>query len=92
MKTILCVIFDNKAKVYNRPFTQINNAVARRTAQDLVNDPNSDCCRNPQDFTMLQIGYYEDTTATITTLDEPETICRFQELPQDTDRIVPTES
>lgn len=75
------VIFDSAAGLYNKPFPMQNNDVALRAAQDLVNDPASECSKHPEDFSMWKIGDYDDTTA-----DFPqhthELIARFHELPR----------
>lgn len=79
MKTNMYVIFDNKAKIYNKPFFQINDDVALRSAMDLLTDQNTEISRHPHDYIMFKIGTYDDTTAQIQ-IDELVSICRFHEL------------
>jgi len=83
------VIFDNCAKVYNRPFYQINDEVAYRVAQDLLNTDNTDIAAYPSDFSMWRIGDYNDTTATITMLEHKHRICAFNEIQKSFDSREP---
>lgn len=76
------VIFDKKAKIYNKPFYLINDNVALRTANQLVNDVNMECSKSPEDFVMFRIGSYEDTTAKVKPYEKHDVICRFHELVQ----------
>lgn len=80
MKLQIYVIFDSAAKVYNKPFCQINDAVAVRCCQELVNDPGTDCSRSPHDFSLFNIGTYDDAHAQIKTTDKHNCVCRFHEL------------
>lgn len=80
MKLNIYVIFDAKAKLYNTPFYQLNNAVAHRTAESLVSDPTTDIARNPEDFTLFCLGSYDDNTAEFDLLATPEAIIKFHEL------------
>ena len=83
------VIYDAKAKFYNRPFCQINDQIALRSAQDLLETPNTDISRNPEDFTMFCVGTYDDETAQIKPFDIQNVICRFHELTRRPDQELP---
>lgn len=74
------VIFDNVAKVYNNPFTMVNDAAALRAAHNLAQDATTDIYKNPSDFVMYKIGTYDDNTGNIDQLSQPECIIRFQEI------------
>lgn len=80
MKTNLYVIFDSKAKIYNKPFCLLNDQVALRAAADILNDTNTDIAQHPFDFSMFKIGEYDDETAQIINYDKFEILCRFHEL------------
>ncbi|AXL15235.1 nonstructural protein [Microviridae sp.] len=80
MKTNMYTIYDNKAKVYNKPFYMLNNAVAERTALDLLADPNSELARHPEDFVMFFLGSYDDLKATFKLEKSPVPLFRFHEL------------
>ena len=79
MKTEMYVIYDQKAKIYNKPFHQINESVAIRTVADLVNDANSDSSRHPEDYILFRVATYDDSNAEIQTF-TPELICKFHEI------------
>lgn len=89
MKTNLYVIFDVKAKFYNKPFYLPNTATAIRTFTDLANDMNTDIGKHPEDFILFEIGTYDDATATIEST-EPHVIARAHELVEQ--KPFPTES
>lgn len=80
MITSLYVIYDSKAKFYNKPFSQLNDEIALRTAQQMRNDTKTEIHRNPADFTMFRIGLYNDETAQIDTQAKHDVICRFHEI------------
>lgn len=79
MKTEIYTIFDTKAKIYNKPFHQVNEAVALRTATDLANDSNSEIAKSPEDYILFYLGNYDDQSAQFE-LCEPKSICKFHEL------------
>ncbi len=87
MITNLYVVYDSKAKCYNKPFNLINNAVAMRSAQQIIKDGTSDIAKSPNDYTMFRIGIYEDTTAVIELLKTHEVVCRFHEVRTDETNI-----
>lgn len=80
MRTNLYVIWDSAAECYNAPFALVNDQVALRAAQDLRNDPTTDICRSPQDFTLFRMGSYDDSNAQIDSDDQLVVICKFHEL------------
>ncbi len=82
MITNIYVIHDKCAKMYNKPFFQLNDSVAMRTAQDIVNTPNTDIYNTPSDFTMFKIGTYDDENAHINIDPDMPILVRFHELQQ----------
>jgi len=74
------VVYDSAAQIYNKPFYLINDQVAMRAAQDLIDDQNTDIARHPEQFSMFKIGIYDDETALFTILDTPINLVRFHEL------------
>lgn len=81
MKLNAYVIYDNKAKIYNKPFFFVNDSVALRAAQDLVNDRNTDVHSHPEDFTLWRVGSYDDVTARFEPEQHHEHLLSFKELP-----------
>lgn len=80
MKTELYVIYDSKAKIYNKPFHQINKDVALRTAADLANDKSGEVSRSPEDYSMFSLGHYDDENAQIDLKSNPEHVVNLHEL------------
>ena len=76
------VIFDSKAKIYNKPFYFVNTQTALRAAQDLVLDTTTEISAHPGDYAMFHIGVYDDETAQFEPWDKHDCICRFHELRQ----------
>lgn len=60
MKLCVYSIFDVKAGVFNTPFFQVNDQVAKRAFSDLVNDPQSMLFKHPEDFTLWRLGEFDD--------------------------------
>lgn len=80
MKTEMYVIFDKKAKLYNKPFHQFNRDVAIRTVTDLANDTSTDFSRNPEDYSLFFLGTFDEQTAVIALCESPEHVVNFHEL------------
>jgi len=58
-------IYDNKALVYAVPFFAINDGHAIRSFTDLANDPNTTIGRHPGDFSLYEVGLFDDQHATL---------------------------
>ena len=69
---IIYSIYDSKAKTYGQPFYQLNSAVCERSMKQLANDPQNQMSLNPEDFTCMKLGEWDDKTGTIAALDNPE--------------------
>lgn len=65
MITKMFTIFDSKAGAYNAPFCFGATGQAVRAFADLVNDPQSNIARHPADYTLFEIGTYDDQTGTM---------------------------
>lgn len=62
-------IRDSKADVFNLPFFQVNEAVAVRTFQTMVDDPSSQIHAHPGDYALYGLGEYDDDTGLFNTID-----------------------
>ena len=58
-------IYDCKAEAYLQPFYCAARGQAIRMFTDTVNDPNTQFYRHPSDFTLFEIGEFDDSTASI---------------------------
>lgn len=59
-------VFDSKAGTYTPPFFQHQEAMAIRTFGDCCNDTGHTFGKHPEDYTLFNLGIYDDTTGTIT--------------------------
>jgi len=53
-------LFDVKAAVYGVPFFMHTRGLAIRAFTDLVNDPKSTPYKYPADFTLFEVGEFDD--------------------------------
>lgn len=69
MKLKMFVIFDSKAEFYMPPFYSHATGQAIRSFQDMACDPNHQIGQHPSDYTLFEIGEFDQGDAFITTLD-----------------------
>jgi len=67
-------IYDIKSKFYSRPYYCINDGVAVRSFSQLANDPASELCRHPTDFTLFRLGTYNDELGSFHNEEPPENL------------------
>ncbi|AXL14692.1 nonstructural protein [Microviridae sp.] len=60
-------VYDSKANAYLQPFFLKSAGEAVRAFTDSCNDPKTAFCRHPEDFTLFEIGTYDDSTALVET-------------------------
>lgn len=60
MKLMVFSIFDSKAKAYNTPFFMPQRGQAMRSFGDLVCDEKSAISVHPEDYSLFQVGLYDD--------------------------------
>lgn len=68
-------LFDVKALIYNAPFFQHNDAVAKRMVSDLVTDMNTSVGRHPADYILYCVGTYNDQNGQLTPIDPRRHVC-----------------
>lgn len=59
-------IFDNKALQYHAPFFVSTDGAAVRAFSDLANDLNSNIGRHPSDYSLFNVGFYDDQNGQFT--------------------------
>ncbi len=59
-------VYDEKAKAYLPPFALPEKGMAVRTFGDCVNDKNHAFGQHPEDYTLFEVGSYDDTKGKIT--------------------------
>jgi len=62
-------VYDSKAAAYTQPFYAVNSRVAVRMFTELANDPKHTFGMHPEDFTLFELGSFDDATGTIDQLD-----------------------
>lgn len=80
MKLKVFSVFDVKIGAYNVPFFCQSRGQAVRMFGDQASDPQSNLCKHAEDFTLFEIGEYNDETAKVESLDVPVPIGTALEL------------
>lgn len=73
------VIYDQKAETYNKPFFLVNDQLALRTMRDLVQNPDVDISKYPEDFILFKCGSYDDQGCVFETY-PPKVLVKAHEL------------
>jgi len=66
MKHRVFTIFDDKARCYLPPFTLPEQGMALRTFSDCVNSPDHQFGRHPADYTLFELGFFDDNSGIFT--------------------------
>lgn len=65
MKLNIYTVFDSAANAYLPPFTTSADGLARRAFSDSINDPNHHFHNHPMDYTLYNIGEFDDSCGLI---------------------------
>lgn len=71
MKTKMYAIYDSKAESYGTPFFMPTRGMAIRAFSDLARDPNSSVSKHLTDFTLFEIGFFDDSKGMVGSI-EPQ--------------------
>ncbi|WNK14936.1 MAG: nonstructural protein [Microvirus sp.] len=71
MKLIMAAIFDAKSESYGRPMFVRAYGEAERAFKDVVNDGKSDYSLHPEDFSLFEVGTFEDASGVVVGLSVP---------------------
>lgn len=74
MQTKVFAVFDSKACAYMAPFFLPSKGLAIRAFVDLATRPDSTVTKYPADFTLFELGEFEDSTGIIKALPAPISI------------------
>jgi len=66
MKLKMFTVFDSKLEAYLQPFYMQSKGAAIRAWIDTINDSNSQFNKHPGDFTLFEIGEWDQLTCAIT--------------------------
>lgn len=61
-------IYDSKAEAYNQPFFMGTKGQALRAFTDEINNSQSMISKHPADYTLMEIGEYDDSTGQLSPL------------------------
>lgn len=64
----LFCVYDSKAGYYDKPFLMRSTGEAIRGWENIVNDASTQFNKNPEDFTLFELGTYDDSTGRIVQL------------------------
>lgn len=67
-------IYDRKASYYGTPFYLPTDTHAIREFTRIVHDANSNPNKFPEDYSIVSLGFFDDTTGTFTLNDEPRLV------------------
>ncbi len=62
-------VFDAAAEAYMQPFFQHNRGIAIRSFSEAANDASQAIGKYPADFTLFEVGEYDDQNCSMTMLD-----------------------
>lgn len=66
MKQNAYTVYDEKAQAFLPPFFMHQDGMATRTFADCVNDADHNFGKHPHDYTLFQIGSFDDNTGELT--------------------------
>lgn len=79
MKLLAYTIYDEKAETFGHPFFVSIQGIAERHLSDWAQNPDSMIGRHPEDFTLYQIGTWNDSEAKLESLGTPKFIAKATE-------------
>lgn len=65
MSLKLFTIYDSKAEAYNQPFYQKTTGMALRAIEDEMKNQDSHLSRHSSDFTLYEIGLWDEDKGTV---------------------------
>ena len=82
MQYVVCAVLDAAVGAFNRPFFVQSTGVAVRSFRDEVNraEPDNPMHRHPDDFTLYNLGTWDDSNARFTPVADPEVLARAKDL------------
>ena len=67
-------VYDSKLEAYMQPFFMQSKGQAVRAFTDSVNDPSTQFNKHPEDFTLFELGEYDDSTGKVSNLPTPNSL------------------
>lgn len=73
-------IYDSKAEAYLQPFFMANKGTAIRAIADILTKPDHSFSKYPEDFTLFELGEYDDSNGKMLPHSTPNPIIKTIEL------------
>lgn len=73
-------IYDSKAAAYMNPFIQPTVPAAMRSFGVVCSDPNSEFHKHAEDYTLFELGDWDETLGKLIPLSTPHAVCKAIEL------------
>jgi len=82
MQLSICAVHDSAAGAYARPFFVPTSALALRSFRDEINraSPDNPMYQHSDDFTLFELGTFDDNSAEFNVLQTPTVIARAKDL------------
>jgi len=64
-------VYDSKTQAFDKPMFMLTNGQAIRGWETAANNPESDYYKHPDDFTLFELGSYDDSTGKFDSLPTP---------------------
>jgi len=74
MRLIMVAIHDSKSELFSRPMCMRAYGEAERAFADVINDGQSDYAKHPEDFTLFEVGAFDDSTGVVVPLPAPRSL------------------
>lgn len=79
MKLKAFSVYDEKAECFAHPFFVSATGIATRMLATWANNPESTICKYPSDFTLYEVGSWNDGQAKFDTITPPKFIAKASE-------------
>jgi hypothetical protein len=80
MKTKIYSVYDHKAGAFLQPFYMPNDGLAIRALQDCAYDQDHQFFRHPEDFTLFEVGEFDNQDCSFDLLPSPSPIKKVIEV------------
>lgn len=77
---VLMSVRDSKLDAFVNLFTSPSRAAGARAFSDVVNDPSGSVFKHPDDYTLYQVGTFDDSTGVVTPHTTPEHVASARSL------------
>ena len=80
MKKVYYAVYDRKAEMYMPPFLEVKDGTAIRALQDAIASKDHPFAKHPEDFSLFQLGVFDDETGMITANEKPVKLQEIEKL------------